>query len=45
MVIFDVVERQAKEAVNINELAGKQLYSANMVVRSMHATADTTQSQ
>jgi hypothetical protein len=42
MVIFDVVERQAKEAVSINELAGKQLYSANMVVRSMHATADTT---
>ena len=41
-VIFAVVERQAKEAVNINELAGKQLYSANMVVRSMHSTADTT---
>jgi methyl-accepting chemotaxis protein len=42
LVIFDVVERQAKEAVNINELAGKQLHSATMVVRSMHATADTT---
>jgi methyl-accepting chemotaxis protein len=41
-VIFAVVERQAKEAVSINEQAGKQLYSANMVVRSMRSTSDTT---
>ncbi len=41
-VIFDVVERQAKEALSINELASMQLHSANMVVRSMHSVADTT---
>ncbi len=41
-VIFDVVEHQAKEAVSINNLASKQLSSANMVVRSMHSTSDTT---
>ncbi len=42
MVIFDVVERQAKEALGINKLANTQLYSANMVVRSMHSISNTT---